>query len=156
MTGAPKRLVLDTNAVLDWLIFADPCFARLEGELEAGRVQVIGHPSTQDELRRVLDYPALRLEQAQQMQALARYRAQCVQPELPIQFSCEHLFLPDGFPKCRDADDQIFLALAYHTGAVLLSRDKAVLKLAKRARRFGVTVISPLQLAQWLGADYSS
>ena len=41
-----------------------------------------------------------------------------------------------------------FLALAYHHHAdAVVSKDRAVLDLAKRARKFGVTVLSPLQLA---------
>lgn len=148
----PSGLVLDTNAVLDWLVFADPMLFGLTEALNAGQVRLVGHPAIVDELRRVLGYPALKLDSLRQSDALARYQSHLVQPVLPTEFSDQNLLLPEGFPRCRDLDDQIFLALAYHTGAVLLSRDKAVLKLAKRTRRFGVHIISPQQLAQWLTA----
>ena len=148
--SGPRRLVLDTNAVLDWLVFADPMLYGLTEALNAGRVQVVGHQIILDELQRVLAYPILKLDEARQAATLETYRACLARAGVPLGFCADNFILPAEFPRCRDPDDQIFLALAYHTGAVLLSRDKAVLKLAKRTRRFGMYIISPQQLAQWL------
>ena len=55
--------------------------------------------------------------------------------------------LPGGFPRCRDRDDEPFLALAFHTKAdVLASRDNAVFGLKSRAAKFGVTILNVPQL----------
>jgi hypothetical protein len=45
---------------------------------------------------------------------------------------------------CRDPDDQKFLDLAYGAGAQLLfTKDRAVLSLARRARRDGLLILEP-------------
>ena len=55
--------------------------------------------------------------------------------------------LPGGFPRCRDRDDEPFLALAFHTKAdVLASRDNAVFGLKSRAAKFDVTILNVQQL----------
>jgi predicted nucleic acid-binding protein len=52
--------------------------------------------------------------------------------------------------RCTDANDQIFIDLALGHGARwLLSRDRAVLKLARRARLLGLAVTTP---DTWLSA----
>jgi predicted nucleic acid-binding protein len=57
--------------------------------------------------------------------------------------------LTDIAPKapytCKDTDDQQFIDLAVAHTAVLLSKDKAVLSMAKRLARLGVAVAR-----QWL------
>ena len=46
--------------------------------------------------------------------------------------------------RCTDPDDQKFIDLALSLpGATLLSRDRAVLKLARRARPLGMTIVTP-------------
>jgi len=60
---------------------------------------------------------------------------------------------------CRDPDDQMFIDLAVEAKARwLISRDRAVLALAKRARAFGVEILTPeawtrQYLASRQGAD---
>ena len=59
--------------------------------------------------------------------------------------------LPGGFPRCRDRDDEPFLALAFHAKAdVLASRDNAVFGLKLRAAKFGVTILNVQQLIAML------
>jgi predicted nucleic acid-binding protein len=66
---------------------------------------------------------------------------------MPEGFSRETLLLPSNFPRCRDGDDQPFLALAYHARAEgLLTKDKAILKLRKKVRKFGVSILAPRDL----------
>ena len=144
--------MLDTNAVLDWLVFADPYLEGLTAALQAGEAEVVGHQLLLEELQRVLAYPLLKLDVVRQAQVLADYQAGLTQAEIPAGFGSDHYMLPEGFPRCRDPDDQVFLALAYHAQAVLISRDKEVLKLAKRVRCFGLQIISPQQLTEWLAA----
>jgi predicted nucleic acid-binding protein len=52
---------------------------------------------------------------------------------------------------CRDPDDQMFVDLAVATGARwLLTRDRALLALARHARPFGLEVVAP---PRWSAPD---
>lgn len=132
--AAPQRVVLDTNIVLDVLLFQAPEAEPLRAALQAGQVQWLGTAHMREELRRVLAYPHI----AQRVQfygttaeqILAR-RDQWVQV-LEAAPRCAFV--------CRDADDQCFIDLAVAHGALLLSKDAQVLKLRKRLARQGVVV----------------
>jgi predicted nucleic acid-binding protein len=64
-----------------------------------------------------------------------------------------HAALPEHFPRCRDPDDNHFLALAWHAKAdALVSRDHAVLKLARRSKKFGFQVLTVQQMAMAVSA----
>ena len=137
-------VVLDTNVVLDWLVFRDAAMESFRQALEQRHVRVITHIAAIDELRRVLAYPQCKLSAADQEQLLNRYRLVAHEAPLPPAFALGNLLLPEGFPRCRDTDDQHFLALAYHAKADrLLTKDRELLRLKKRAARFGVMVASP-------------
>jgi uncharacterized protein len=137
-------LVLDTNVVLDWLVFRDAGLAHLLDALEQRRVTIVTHAAAIDELGRVLAYPQCKLAASDQEALLNKYRMACLEAALPPEFALDNLLLPAGFPSCRDPDDQHFLALAYHARADrLLTKDKQVLRLRKRAARFGVAIASP-------------
>ena len=140
----PLTLVLDTNVVLDWLVFRDGTVETLQDAVEQRRARIVTHVAAIEELRRVLAYPQCKLGAADQEQVLNCYRTVSFEAGLPAGFSLENLLLPEGFPRCRDADDQHFLALAYHAKADgLLTKDRQLLRLRKRVARFGVTVLSP-------------
>jgi len=144
----PSRLVLDTNIVLDCLVFRAPATRDLTAAIEAQRVQALVHQHALDELERVLAYPQCRLAVTGQRQALDCYRAAAVLVPMPDGFSRDDLMLPPGFPRCRDRDDDPFVALAYHARADgLVTKDKAVLKLRRKARRFGVAILAPADLS---------
>jgi uncharacterized protein len=143
----PSRLVLDTNIVLDCLLFRDPSTCELTAAIEARRVQALIHQYAIDELERVLTYPQCRLVVTAQRQVLNRYLAAATLAPMPHGFSADTLLLPPGFPRCRDRDDEPFLALAYHARADgLVTKDKAVLKLRRKVRRFGVAILAPADL----------
>jgi putative PIN family toxin of toxin-antitoxin system len=143
------KLVLDTNVVLDWLVFEDAGVAALRRGIEAQRIAVVTYEPALEELRRVLGYPQLKLEPARQTAVFETYRATAVIATVPDGYSPAQLMLPAGFPRCRDPDDDHFLALTHHaTADALVSKDRAVLKLRKRARKFGVTILDVRQLEQ--------
>ena len=124
--------VFDTNVVLDLLHFDDPVARPLLEALQAGRVRCVASAATLDELRRVLAYPEFAIDVAGQAALLDAYRRLCGAP-------LRH----DGdaaLPRCSDPDDQKFLDLAAASGAaVLVTKDRALLKLGRRcARRFAV------------------
>ena len=94
----PFRFVLDTNIVLDCLVFKDPGVRRLMTVLEARRVQALVHPLTLDELKRVLAYPQFRLKPTEQQQVLDHYLGLATLAAMPEGFSRETLLLPTDFP----------------------------------------------------------
>jgi putative PIN family toxin of toxin-antitoxin system len=145
----PIKLVLDTNIVLDWLVFNRAGLEGMRQGILAGRIGVLTHAPAVEELRRVLTYPQCKLDALQQKAVLEIYQAHAATGELPQGFSLENLLLPAQFPRCKDRDDEHFLALAYHAGAdALVSKDKAVLRLRKKAARFGLRIVGGPQLIE--------
>jgi uncharacterized protein len=135
------KIVLDTNIVLDWLVFEDPLTAVLRTAVEKKHVRVVRNDLTTDELRRVLGYPKLKIAIDRQAEILGRYRSCAERAVMPDGFARSELLLPDSFPPCRDRDDDHFLAMAYHIHADwLVTKDKVILKLRKKAARFGVRI----------------
>lgn len=127
-------IVLDTNVVLDLLVFDDPATPPLKDALQVGRLQWIATPVMREELARVLDYPHIvgrleyyRLRAADVLAGFDRLvRLVEVAPKAPM--------------TCKDADDQKFIDLAVAHRAALLSKDHAVLRLRKRLTLQGVSV----------------
>ena len=137
------NIVLDTNVVLDWLLFRDPATEALAAGVQTGRITLLTHGPALDELRRVLTYPQFALDEPRQRALRETYVLYTKLARMPDGFAPGALLLPPGFPQCRDADDQPFLALAFHAQAdALVSKDRDVLKLRRRARRFGVPIVT--------------
>jgi putative PIN family toxin of toxin-antitoxin system len=130
------RLVLDTNAWLDWLVFDDPAMAPLKAAVAAGRAEILIDAACEAELERVLAYPLGRftLEAPAQAACLAECRR--------LALRVERAAPPADLPRCRDPDDQKFLEAAAAAGAdFLVTRDLALLELAHRAAAF--RILSP-------------
>lgn len=122
MEGRGLRVVLDTNVVLDLLLFDDPQARPLLGALEQGTLEAWASARTLAELQRVLAYAAFGLDAAAQAARLARYRGlvKVAQEEGP----------PPALPRCADREDQKFLELAARVGARwLVCKDKQLLQL---------------------------
>lgn len=130
----PRALVLDTNMVLDLLVFDDPAIAPVRALLEEGALRWIAHAAQRVELERVLGYPQIAPRVAFYGLSTAGVLAA---------FDAAVDYLPEA-PAiriiCKDPDDQHFLALAAQHQALLLSKDKAVLTLRKRLATLGATV----------------
>jgi putative PIN family toxin of toxin-antitoxin system len=131
---SPAPVVIDTNVALDLLVFGDRHCAALRGALEAGAVQWIGSAAMRDELACVLArglgprWPA----PAQQVLALWDRHARLL-PAAPL-----------STPACRDPDDQKFVDLALaHPARWLLTRDRALLQLARHAAARGLWIGPP-------------
>ena len=135
---APPIVILDTNVVLDWLVFHNPECATVQTSVAAGHVHWVATTAMRDELTQVLargdldawnpDLPAL----------WAHWERHCI--EVPAPAPCR----PTSRWRCTDADDQKFIDLAVACGARwLLSRDRAVLKLARRLHEIGIEVTTP-------------
>ena len=134
------RLVLDTNVVMDLVVFRDPGAGPLRQAIESGRIALLTSTECLAEFRRVLAYPEFKRDAAAQASAYAWYasRAEAITPDPP----------PPFLPRCRDADDQKFLELAWATGVVhLVTKDRALLELARRVATLGrFTLITPVDL----------
>jgi putative PIN family toxin of toxin-antitoxin system len=138
-----RRLVLDTNVWLDWLVFRDAGLAHLKLAIAERRAEVFIDAACSAELQRVLAYDLgrHRIDAAAQVAALAESRrvAQGIDVAAP---DAERLRMP----KCRDPDDQKFLDLALAARAdVLVTKDHALLELARRVRPF--RILPPAKLA---------
>ena len=135
--AAPRPLVLDTNVVLDWLVFRNPAVATLEPALAGGRWRWHATAAMRTEIELVLTYPAFARWQPDR-QVLESAWSRWAAPTPPA-------MAPLSTPlRCTDPDDQMFIDLALQLGnATLLSRDRAVLKLARRGRQHGLTILTP-------------
>ncbi|TKC80073.1 putative toxin-antitoxin system toxin component, PIN family [Trinickia terrae] len=137
--GAP-RVVLDSNVWIDILVFDDPDTRPIRTALEASALHALIDARCHAELARVLDYPqfiARNVDKAAALAAVERL-AEFVVPDSPAENA-------RPLPQCKDRDDQKFLELAYAARADwLVSKDRAVLKLARRiARDFGFRIAQP-------------
>ncbi len=136
-----RPVVLDTNIVLDLLVFRDPATQALASALADGQLVWHATVAMREELHRVLAYPA-----PQRWLARSGTAAQDVLAQFDRQ-SRRHADVPSGPPRCRDPDDQVFIDLALHLQALLLSKDQAVLRLRRTLAERGVTVDTALKPA---------
>lgn len=135
-----RPVVIDTNIVLDMLVFDDPGTAPLQLALTCGQLRWLATVAMRDELLRVLDYPKIkaRLDAPHHTaeQVLRRFDAQA-------QICAEASRAP---LRCQDPDDQKFLDLAVVHKAALLSKDHALLRLKKRLLVHGVPTHTAIDL----------
>ena len=136
------QVVIDTQTVLDWQFFANPiCQAWPLPGTTSGGWAWMATAAMRAELQAVLGRPWPSRWQASPMAVLDFFDAHARLCPAPGPFG------PALNLRCTDPDDQKFIDLALHTGARwLLSRDRAVLKLAGRARRAGLLILPP---ARW-------
>ena len=133
-------VVLDTNVVLDCLLFRNPDCASLLVAVADGRLRWIATAAMRDELAHVLSRGGFDAWHPNPLALWAAWDLHCNEVPAPA---------PPGLirgPRCTDPDDQKFIDLAVARSACwLLSRDRAVLKLARRLHDLGVEVITPQQ-----------
>ena len=127
------QLVLDTNVVLDVLVFADPAAQPLADGLRDGALHWLATPAMREELVRVLSYPKL----------AARVALHRGDAEVVLRDFDQHARLVEVPPKasvtCGDPDDQKFIDLAVAHRCLLLSKDDEVLRMKKRLAALEVT-----------------
>lgn len=116
-------MVLDTNVALALWYFADPALAGLAAALAAGRLVPVATPPMRAEWDCVLERPEFDTRRA----AAARAAYGALRRELPL----PELEAP---AHCRDPDDQKFLVCALAYAPLLITRDKALLRLARHRR----------------------
>jgi uncharacterized protein len=131
-------VVIDTNVALDWLVFADPGVQALRVAVEAGSVVWWSCAAMRAELARMVSHRDLGHWAYDASAALALHdrlaRTAPAPPPAPPSL------------RCRDEDDQVFIELALDRHARwLVTRDRALLTLAARAKLHGVQIVTPLR-----------
>jgi len=135
-------VVLDTNVVLDWLLFQDAACSRLSSMLLDGQLHWHATASMRSELASVLPRRQFQRWAPDCEHILSSFDRLTKLRSLP---PCTAV--PPAKLRCRDPDDQKFIDLAVAVGARwLFSKDRALLALARPARVHGVQVLTP---AQW-------
>jgi putative PIN family toxin of toxin-antitoxin system len=134
-------LVLDTNIVLDLLVFADAAARPIDAALAEGRLQWLATQAMRDELERVLGYPQIASRLAyyalESSKVLGRFDGHVRIVEAPAKAPVT----------CSDADDQKFIDLAVAHKCILLSKDAAVLSMAKRLAALDVLTAAAMPSA---------
>lgn len=137
------QLVIDTNVVLDLLVFGDADARKLHDGLQAGSLRWLATTAMREELARVLAYPKLAPRVA-----FHRGSAGAV-----LQDFDRHAVLVEVPPKaavtCGDPDDQKFIDLAIAHRCVLLSKDDEVLRMRKRLAELQVMAATVLPPGRW-------
>jgi predicted nucleic acid-binding protein len=133
----PPRAVLDTNVVLDWLVFANPAVRSIAQAVESGRLRWVATIEMRAELAEVL------------RRGLPRDPLLDADRIWSTWSACAHIEdnpppAPLAAPlRCTDPDDQKFIDFALHRADWLITRDRAVLRLARRALPRGLAILTP-------------
>ena len=135
-----RGLVLDSNVVLDWLLFEDVRVRPIVQAIETGAVHWLVNSAVRHELEVVMARGELgRWAHRQPMLWQAWARWACEQPLPAVSLIVSRL-------RCTDVEDQKFLDLAVDQQAVwLVTRDRAVLKLSRKAALLGLQIMTPSQ-----------
>jgi putative PIN family toxin of toxin-antitoxin system len=135
----PKQVVIDTNVCLDLFVFNDLRWAKLLSGLKDGSITALTREDCRQEWLAVLHYPHLPINDISRDQIIIAFDKliTCVSP------AQKNLQLP----RCSDKDDQKFLEIASDAGVeTLITKDKALLKLARKTRQAGYfTIATPEQ-----------
>jgi predicted nucleic acid-binding protein len=133
-----QALVLDTNVMLDLLVFHDPVCRPLADALERGAWRWLATRPMRDEFDDVLGRPAFE-RWAGQRKSIATHWARWA-----AIIEAAPLVPPGPTLRCGDPDDQMFLDLALVLRpSHLLTRDRELLRLAGPASSLGVRVCTP-------------
>ncbi|MBU3600114.1 putative toxin-antitoxin system toxin component, PIN family [Polynucleobacter sp. 30F-ANTBAC] len=126
-------VILDTNILLDILVFDDQRAHPLRAALANQELDALATQHTLEELADVISRPQFSLDAKKQAEVNLQWQAwsRLVQ-ESDLQTAPW---------KCKDRDDQVFINLAFSfRPSTLISKDKMVLKIAKRAIKEKVSI----------------
>ena len=127
------RLVLDTNVILDLLVFQDPAAEIIRIVLETKQMDAVRTEESMLELADVIQRTAFKLSKEEQEIILQAWESSTR--------LLENTAIEQAPFACRDPDDQVFINLAFSVRpALLLSKDLRVLELHRTAMRYGVEI----------------
>jgi putative PIN family toxin of toxin-antitoxin system len=132
------NIIIDTNVWLDLVVFKDPRAADLKDALEKGLLVCYRTSYMLSELRDVIGRAMFGLSGIEQEQAMAQAQRLSHHADIAQDHS--------QFLLCKDPDDQMFLDLALELKAeLLISKDRALLRLASRARKHNLKISATWQ-----------
>jgi putative PIN family toxin of toxin-antitoxin system len=135
------RLVLDTNVILDLLVFKDPSTEPIRLMLDAKIVDAVRSEASMLELVDVIQRPIFKLSREEQDSILQAWAS--------VTQLLENTAIESAPLICRDLDDQIFLDMAYSIRpAVLFSKDLRLLELRVSAKGHGVEITNQYDYLQ--------
>ncbi|MBC3879889.1 putative toxin-antitoxin system toxin component, PIN family [Undibacterium sp. LX40W] len=141
------KIVLDTNVCLDLFAFHDPRWTPIMNALADKSLHAITRDDCREEWLAVLHYPHLPVDDQNRGAIVASF-----DEFISVQnFPAKQLRLPI----CTDKDDQKFLEISRDAEvAVLVSKDKALLKLARKTKALGLfSIETPEQFVTRLVAN---
>lgn len=142
--GTAPWLVADTQVVLDWLVFRDAAARPLLEAVLAGRLRWLASATMRDELAHMLHHPTLARWGHQAEHALTFFDERATLHPDPTALRAPRLV-------CTDPDDQVFIDTALaHRAAWLVTRDRALLKLRRKALGHGLRIVRP---DEWRDTD---
>ena len=150
--------MLDTNIVLDLLVFQDPRTHALQQALQQHRYGWIATTAMRCELERVLAYPQIARRLTRPPPPTGNEGADDGADDgantstdngaaVLARFDAQASIVPAAGKApvtCRDPDDQKFIDLAVAHQALLLSRDKAILCMKKRLLALAVPALAAI------------
>jgi uncharacterized protein len=138
VSSSKPALIIDTNVVLDaWFFQAPPTVALVTALLRTH--EWVCTEWMQREAQRVATLASLRKYAT--AQALLALEQAFISHAVVVAHTTASPM------RCRDPDDQAFLDLATHTQAqLLLTLDRDLLKLKKRAAMFGLNITQPSKI----------
>ena len=143
LTDIKPRLVLDTNVILDLLVFKDRTAEPIWHLLDAKLVDAVRSEASMLELIDVIQRPTFKLNQEEQVIILQAWES--------VTRLLENEAMEPAPFTCRDLDDQVFLDMAYSIQpALLLSKDLRVLELRSIAKPHGVEISNQYDRLQTL------
>ncbi len=141
------KIVLDTNVCLDLFAFRDPRWISIMSGLKDKSLLASTRADCREEWLAVLQYPHLPVDDLNRGAIVASF-----DEFIPVEeFSAK----PIRLPVCTDKDDQKFLEHSRDAEVdVLVSKDKALLKLARKTKALGLFAIeTPEQFLRRLVAN---
>ncbi len=128
---AIKTLVLDTNIVLDLLIFKDPRAGWIHDGIHQGKFELIYTSEMLLELTDVIARPQFAQSAYDQATVLSSWTEMAIHKPTP----------PRCAFRCDDPDDQLFIDLAYQCRpSELLSKDRKILQMQGALSPHGVQI----------------
>lgn len=135
--------MLDTNVILDLLVFKDPTAEPIRLLLDAKLVDAVRSEASMLELIDVIQRPAFKLSREEQAIILQAWES--------LTRLLENAAIESAPFTCRDVDDQVFIDMAYSIRpALLLSKDLLVLELRTSAKPHGVEISNQYDRLQTL------